>query len=109
MTERALRVAPYYRVSTEEQRKHGYSLADQRRELRSEAAKCGWQVVEEIADEGRSGADPYRPGFARVMELARAGEMISRSLSTVSVGSGISTLGEASSGNSGATGSKSGP
>lgn len=76
MTEHdALRVALYRRVSSEEQRKHGYSLADQTRELRDEAAKRGWRIVEEIADEGLSGADPYRPGLTRIMELARAGEI----------------------------------
>ncbi|CAA9334987.1 MAG: hypothetical protein AVDCRST_MAG93-6367, partial [uncultured Chloroflexia bacterium] len=75
MTDQPLRVALYRRVSSEEQRKYGYSLADQHRELRDVAAKHGWVIVEEIADEGLSGADPYRPGLARVLELARAGEI----------------------------------
>ena len=66
-----MRVALYTRVSTEEQRKHGYSLADQVRELRAYAEREGHEVVEEVSDEGLSGADPYRPGLARILELAK--------------------------------------
>jgi len=66
------RVALYYRVSTEEQRRHGYSLGDQRRALRQHAQRQGYAVVEEIGDEGLSGADPYRPGLLRILELSEA-------------------------------------
>ncbi len=69
------RVAPYFRVSTDEQAKSGYSIPDQRRILRERAASEGWTVVEEIADDGYSGASPDRPGVRRIYELAEAGEI----------------------------------
>lgn len=69
------RVALYYRVSTDEQAKSGYSIPDQRRTLRDKANAEDWTVVEEIADNGYSGASPDRPGIRRVYELAEAGEV----------------------------------
>ena len=42
----------YARVSGEEQAKKGYSLSDQRDTLRRWAEHEGYEVVEEIADEG---------------------------------------------------------
>lgn len=65
----------YVRVSTAEQVEHGYSLDGQRRRLREHAEREGWRVVEEVSDEGYSGADPWRPGLRRVRELAEAGEI----------------------------------
>src|SRR5918997_1422172 len=65
----------YARVSTEEQAKTGYSIPEQLRELRSYAAREGYRVVEEVVDDGHSGADPHRPGLRRVMGLAAAGSM----------------------------------
>ena len=35
----------------------------------------GYRVVEEVVDDGHSGADPHRPGLRRVMKLAEAGAM----------------------------------
>jgi len=69
------RVALYFRVSTDEQAKSGYSIPDQRRTLRERASAEGYTVVEEIADEGYSGASPDRPGILRIYELAEAGEV----------------------------------
>ncbi len=51
----------YARVSTEEQAKTGYSIPEQPRELRAYAAREGYRVVEEVVDDGHSGADPHRP------------------------------------------------
>jgi predicted site-specific integrase-resolvase len=65
----------YTRVSTDEQARSGYSIPDQLKELRGHAVREGYQVVEEIEDEGYSGADPYRPGLQRVMQLAETGEI----------------------------------
>ena len=65
----------YARVSTEEQAKTGYSIPEQLRELRSYAAREGYRIVEEVVDDGHSGADPHRPGLRRVMKLAEAGAM----------------------------------
>ena len=45
----------------------------QLRELRSYAAREGYLVVEEVMDNGHSGADPPRPGLRRMMRLAEAG------------------------------------
>ena len=70
------RVALYFRVSTDEQAKSGYSIPDQRRTLRERAHSEGWEVVEEIPpDDGYSGASPDRPGIRRIYELAEAGEI----------------------------------
>ena len=65
----------YARVSTDEQARHGYSLNDQRRVLREHARREGYEVVEEVADEGDSGANPYRAGLLKIRELAEAGAM----------------------------------
>lgn len=73
--ENKTRVALYIRVSTDEQAKSGYSLADQKRELSQHAKRQGWQVVEVLQDDGYSGASRNRPGLSRVIELADAGEI----------------------------------
>lgn len=69
------RAVIYSRVSTDEQAEHGYSLEGQRRDLLAHALREGWSVVEEMVDDGYSGADPFRPGLRRVMELAREGSV----------------------------------
>src|SRR5215204_371897 len=63
----------YARVSTDEQAKSGYSIADQLGTLRIYAAEKGYDVIEECVDDGWSGGDPDRPGLRRVMELAQMG------------------------------------
>ena len=68
-----VRAVAYVRVSSEEQRRHGYSLDDQERELRIQIGLRGWELVEVVRDEGISGADPTRPGLRRIEELAREG------------------------------------
>lgn len=65
----------YARVSTEEQVEHGYSMPAQVRKLKEHATAQGWHVVEVIEDDGYSGADPYRPGLRRVLELAESGKV----------------------------------
>lgn len=67
------RAVLYIRVSTEEQAKEGYSIPDQRRTLREHAGRKGYEVVEEVVDDGYSGAFDGRPGLRRVLELAEAG------------------------------------
>src|SRR5215216_817466 len=59
----------YTRVSTEEQARSGYSLAQQLEALRSYAACEGYEVLEEIQDPGQSGASLARPGLDRVRDL----------------------------------------
>ena len=46
----------YARVSTEEQAKSSYSLAQQLEALRAYAAREGYEVLEEVTDAGQSGA-----------------------------------------------------
>jgi site-specific DNA recombinase len=63
----------YARVSTDEQARSGYSLAQQTEALREYAARDGYEVVEEVADPGQSGASLERPGMDRVRDLVAAG------------------------------------
>ena len=63
----------YARVSTDEQARSGYSLAQQMEALREYAAQEGYEVLEEVADPGQSGASLERPGMDRVRDLVTAG------------------------------------
>jgi site-specific DNA recombinase len=63
----------YTRVSGEEQAKSGYSLPDQRDALRRWCEAEGYTIIEEVADEGWSGAYLERPGLDRVRDLVAAG------------------------------------
>ncbi len=49
------RVILYARVSTDEQARSGYSLAQQLEALREHAAREGHEVLEEVSDPGQSG------------------------------------------------------
>ena len=63
----------YARVSTDEQARSGYSLAQQLEALREYAAREGYGVLEEVSDPGQSGASLERPGMDRVRDLVAAG------------------------------------
>jgi site-specific DNA recombinase len=63
----------YARVSTDEQARSGYSLAQQIDALREYAAREGYEVLEEVVDPGQSGASLERPGMDRVRDLVAAG------------------------------------
>ena len=63
----------YARVSTDEQAKSGYSLAQQLEALRGYAAREGYEVLEEVSDPGQSGASLERPGMDRVRDLVAGG------------------------------------
>ena len=63
----------YARVSTDEQARSGYSLAQQIEALRAYTAREGYEVLEEIVDPGQSGASLERPGMDRVRDLVVAG------------------------------------
>ena len=67
------RVVLYARVSTEEQARSGFSLAQQLEALREYAERAGYEVVEEVSDPGYSGASLARPGIDRVRRLVAAG------------------------------------
>jgi site-specific DNA recombinase len=64
----------YARVSTDEQARSGYSLAQQLEALREYAAREGYEVLEEVVDPGQSGASLERPGKRwRCLSGARTG------------------------------------
>ena len=63
----------YTRVSTEEQARSGFSLAQQLEALREYVAREGYEVLEEVIDPGQSGASLERPGMDRVQDLVTAG------------------------------------
>ena len=67
------RAVLYARVSTDEQARSGYSLAQQIEALREYAAREGYEVLEEVSDPGQSGASLERPGMDRVRDLVAAG------------------------------------
>lgn len=71
----AQKAVAYCRVSTEEQAASGYGLEAQERAVRAFAESQGYELLEVITDPGVSGAKrpEERPGFARVLELAREG------------------------------------
>ncbi len=63
----------YARVSTEEQARKGYSLAQQMEALREYVLAEGYEILDEISDEGQSGASLDRPGLDRVRDLVAGG------------------------------------
>ena len=67
------RAVLYARVSTEEQARSGYSLAQQIEALRAYAEHEGYEILEEIVDPGQSGACLARPGMDRVRDLVAEG------------------------------------
>lgn len=62
----------YARVSTDEQARTGYSLAQQLEALRAHAAREGYEILEEVTDAGYSGASLERPGMDRLIEQEAA-------------------------------------
>ena len=67
------RAVLYARVSTDEQARSGYSLAQQIEALRAHCAHEDYKIMEEVLDEGWSGAYLERPGLDRVRDLVEAG------------------------------------
>ncbi len=65
----------YARVSTDEQARSGYSLAQQIEVLKEFCAREGYEVLEEVTDPGQSGATLERPGLDRVRDLVTAGSV----------------------------------
>ena len=63
----------YARVSTDEQARSGYSLAQQLEALRGCAAREGYEVLEEVTDPGQSGVSLERPGMDRIRDLVAGG------------------------------------
>ncbi len=63
----------YCRVSTAEQARSGYSLAQQMEALREYAASEGYEVIGEFKDEGWSGAYLERPALDELRDRVAAG------------------------------------
>lgn len=68
-----MRAAVYIRVSSEEQAKHGYSLAGQLEACHDRAQALGATEIVDFADEGVSGALLSRPGLGALREALREG------------------------------------
>lgn len=64
----------YSRVSTEEQTE-GYSIPVQLEGTKKKAQEEGYTILEELVDEGHSGATLDRPALSRVRELAGSREI----------------------------------
>ncbi|MGH3555486.1 MAG: recombinase family protein, partial [Mycobacterium sp.] len=69
-------VVAYVRVSTADQATNGAGLDAQRESIRAEAARRGWTVIVECADEGISGGKglDQRPGLAAAVEAVENGQ-----------------------------------
>ena len=65
----------YARVSTDEQARSGYSLAQQIEALQEYAAREGYEVLVEVSDPGQSGASLERPGMDRVRDIVAGGDV----------------------------------
>ncbi len=63
----------YARVSTDEQVRSGYSLAQQLEALRDHADREGYEILEEVSDPGQCGASLEWPGMNLVRGLVAAG------------------------------------
>lgn len=70
-----MRAAIYVRVSTEDQVKHGYSLAEQRKACRNRAQALGAVSITEFADEGVSGGILDRPGLTELRKSVQSDEL----------------------------------
>ena len=71
------RAALYIRVSTDEQAKHGFSLAEQKHDLEQYARAHHYNVVMVYADEGSSARKSInrRKGLQRLLDDVRAGQI----------------------------------
>jgi len=67
------RAALYLRVSSDEQARHGYSLADQEERCQELALSLGASEVRVYCDRGESGSRLERPGLSSLREAVRSG------------------------------------
>lgn len=68
-----LRVAIYIRVSTQEQAKEGYSIAEQTERLTKYAEAMGWEIYKVYVDPGYSGGNTDRPGLKALIADVESG------------------------------------
>lgn len=64
-----MKVVGYTRVSTQEQAKDGWTLAQQRKDIEAECARRGWELVAVIEDAGYTGRNDNRPGLQHVLGM----------------------------------------
>ncbi len=70
-----MRTVGYVRVSTEEQKEEGYSLAAQRRQIQGFCQGKRWELLHIYADEGKSGKDVKgRPALQELLAAAKRHE-----------------------------------
>lgn len=65
----------YVRVSTDEQAKHGFSIAAQIEKLEAYCISQGWELVDKYIDEGYSAKDLQRPAFEKMMDTLKQGNI----------------------------------
>ncbi|WNN77548.1 recombinase family protein [Lysinibacillus capsici] len=63
----------YVRVSTDEQARHGYSIAAQIEKLEAYCISQGWEMVKQFIDDGYSAKDLNRPQFKEMMNIVKKG------------------------------------
>jgi DNA invertase Pin-like site-specific DNA recombinase len=66
-----MNVIGYIRVSTAEQAKDGWTLAQQRQAITDECERRGWTLVEVIEDAGYTGTNDARPGLQRALGMLK--------------------------------------
>ena len=71
-----MNVAIYCRVSTLEQKEHGYSIEEQERKLKSFCEINDWNVADVFVDAGFSGAKRDRPELQRLMNDIKRFDLI---------------------------------
>lgn len=64
-----MKVIGYTRVSTREQAKDGWTLAQQRKDIQRYCEQRGWELIEVIEDAGFTGRNDDRPGLQRALGL----------------------------------------
>lgn len=70
-----MHAAIYVRVSTDDQARHGYSLAEQKEACRQRAVSLGASSIMEYVDEGISGSLLDRPGLDSLREAVKNGQV----------------------------------
>ncbi|WGT38541.1 recombinase family protein [Lysinibacillus sp. 1 U-2021] len=63
----------YVRVSTDEQARHGYSIAAQIEKLEAYCISQGWEMVKQFIDDGYSAKDLNRPQFKEMVNIVKKG------------------------------------
>lgn len=71
-----MNVAIYIRVSTPEQKEHGYSIPEQKERLSAYCKAKGWRLIKTYEDGGYTGANLDRPAIQRLRHECAAYDLI---------------------------------